>query len=516
MTNTISQPTVEATATAAQSAAFNFVFVRYAQTSIEVGTINAEQTADANNGNNVTVTLAGNSQYFALDHDRIDNSNRGDYHIRAGGATNDATKGVFIATIASNGVDWGYGAGTEYGAVSIGYRADNSLFASLNNSEGAELNSDISAAYFDFTRYTGAWVRNDGASIISAGTGAGTIHVTKNEDYTYTITIDGVNSTEDGVLLVTGGDNKPIYATAHALADGSGWVVGVHGTGTNGYNYVDEDFGFTYVPKGNTDTVFGQVNSDGSSSIANGDYEITKIGTGEYKLVIDGYTPADGALVLSAEGLDGANIDNIVSYQPTEEGDGWIIQTRDMPSGELEDAGLTTNPESLTDGLLDDPGASYVGASVASIIASYENAVDGNVLIAAHRAGYYESGDTILAENSLAAVEHSINLGVDILEVDIRRTSDGHYVLMHDDSIDRTTTGSGYVSNLTLAEIRAANLVIGDSGEVTDQLVPTLEELFSAIDGKAMARRWSTSTRSRSRTLPRSPTSEKLPALPTS
>lgn len=478
MTASTSQPTY--------SGAFNFAFVPFAagQNQIDAGNISVVQNAPSSNGNNVVLTLDGHSEFFALDHDRIDNSNRGDYHIRAGGATNDASNGIFIATIASNGVDWGFNDEMEYGTASIGYRDDQSLFVSVNNSKGSEYNSNISAAYFDFTRFLGAWVRNDGRGVVTGGEGRDKIHVTKNADNTYTVKIDGVNSTEDGVLLVTGGENKAQYAAARALPDGSGWVIGVHNNTADGWAYENEDFGFTYIPKDDPRATVGRVMSDGSTPVSDGGYTITKIGTGEYKLVIPGHTPADGALVLSAEGLDGANMDNVVSYAPSEDGKGWIIQTRDFPTGQLEDAGEYTVPEGL-DHMLDPIDPAYLGKPVEDIIASYEDATDNNVLVEAHRSNYYENGVRVRPENSLSAVDHALSLGVDILEMDFRKTSDGHWVIMHDESVNRTTNGSGNVGNMTLDQIRALNLKI-EGGAVTDEKVPTAEEVFAAIKGKAM------------------------------
>ncbi|TWF59313.1 tandem-95 repeat protein [Neorhizobium alkalisoli] len=467
------------------SGAFNFAFVSFNQGQIDAGNITANQIGGSNQDNNVLVTLEGHSEFFALDHGRIGDSNRGDYHVRAGGATNDFTRGVFIASVAQNGVDWGFDDGIEYGAAAIGIRSDNSVFVSVNNSLGNEYNTNVSVANFDFERYIGAWVRDNGHQITTAGQGSSRIHTQRNNDASYTIKIDGVNSLTDGVLLITGAENRAQYGAARPLADGSGWVIDVHDNVADGYANTGYEYGFTFIPKGDAYTTFGRVLSDGSSSVSNGNYTINKIGVGEYELYIDGKTPKDGALLVTSEGLDGANIDNVVSYQPMANGKGWIVQTRDFPSGQLEDAGLHVVPDGL-EHMNDAVDPHYVGASVDAIIASYEDAKDGNSLIAAHRMGYWENNTRILAENSLSSVERSISLGVDILETDLMRTKDGHYVLMHDGSINRTTTGSGNVSDLTLEQLRTYNLKIEGSNVVTDEKIPTVEELFAAIKGKAM------------------------------
>ncbi|MYK99802.1 MAG: glycerophosphodiester phosphodiesterase, partial [Gemmatimonadetes bacterium] len=58
-------------------------------------------------------------------------------------------------------------------------------------------------------------------------------------------------------------------------------------------------------------------------------------------------------------------------------------------------------------------------------------------------------------ENTLRAFEMALEIGVDEIELDLRSTRDGHLVVMHDDTVDRTTDGTGAIGDLTLAEIRA-------------------------------------------------------------
>lgn len=60
----------------------------------------------------------------------------------------------------------------------------------------------------------------------------------------------------------------------------------------------------------------------------------------------------------------------------------------------------------------------------------------------------------VAPENTLAAIQHGILAGSDALEVDVHVTTDGHLVLIHDDTVDRTTDGSGPVEAMTLSEIK--------------------------------------------------------------
>ncbi len=57
-------------------------------------------------------------------------------------------------------------------------------------------------------------------------------------------------------------------------------------------------------------------------------------------------------------------------------------------------------------------------------------------------------------ENTLPSFQSAIDIGVDVIETDVHLTKDGHFVILHDDFLERTTNGTGKVSNLTLSEIQ--------------------------------------------------------------
>ena len=103
-----------------------------------------------------------------------------------------------------------------------------------------------------------------------------------------------------------------------------------------------------------------------------------------------------------------------------------------------------------------------------------------DVLVIAHR------GDWRYApENSLEAVEHSIKNGVDVVEVDLQRTADGVLIIMHDATLDRTTSGKGKIAETSLEDIRKLTLRSG-CGTRTPHKVPTLEELLLATKGRVL------------------------------
>ena len=77
-------------------------------------------------------------------------------------------------------------------------------------------------------------------------------------------------------------------------------------------------------------------------------------------------------------------------------------------------------------------------------------------------------------------------LGAEMVELDVMKSKDGHYVIMHDQTVDRTTTGTGRVDELTLDELKELNLIVEDTGVITPQKIPTLEEAYAAVDDQIM------------------------------
>lgn len=88
------------------------------------------------------------------------------------------------------------------------------------------------------------------------------------------------------------------------------------------------------------------------------------------------------------------------------------------------------------------------------------------------------AGDNSILENTISSFKYGGRNGIWAMETDIRETSDGHFVCIHDATLDRTTTGTGNVSEKTLAEIRNFRIK-DDNGKATEDLVPTFEEYLS-------------------------------------
>ncbi len=100
-------------------------------------------------------------------------------------------------------------------------------------------------------------------------------------------------------------------------------------------------------------------------------------------------------------------------------------------------------------------------------------------LVVAHR-----GGAALAPENTLGAFANAIQLGVDMVECDVHLSKDGHVIVMHDAEVSRTTNGRGYISDLTLAELKQLNAAAKFPGGYAAQTIPTLGELLDLVKGK--------------------------------
>jgi len=98
--------------------------------------------------------------------------------------------------------------------------------------------------------------------------------------------------------------------------------------------------------------------------------------------------------------------------------------------------------------------------------------LDADVVLVAHRGGIVPD----YPENTLAAFRRAIASGVDAIELDLRSTRDGHIVVLHDETVNRTTNGRGQVANLSLAELKKLDAGGGER-------IPTYEEVLQLVAG---------------------------------
>ncbi|WP_300529947.1 glycerophosphodiester phosphodiesterase family protein [Maricaulis sp.] len=106
----------------------------------------------------------------------------------------------------------------------------------------------------------------------------------------------------------------------------------------------------------------------------------------------------------------------------------------------------------------------------------------GATMLAAHRAGPRAG----LPENAISTIRANAGLGVLYAEIDVAQTADGQLFLMHDDTLDRTTTGSGRYDDRDWSEIAGLQLV-DDDGNTVAETIPTLSDAFAAARDTGLA-----------------------------
>jgi glycerophosphoryl diester phosphodiesterase len=109
-----------------------------------------------------------------------------------------------------------------------------------------------------------------------------------------------------------------------------------------------------------------------------------------------------------------------------------------------------------------------------------QNPASKNIMVAAHRGDWRNA-----PENSIPALQNTIKMGVDIMELDLNKTKDGHLIVLHDRTLDRSTTGKGKPGDYTLEEIKKFRLRNG-MGRPTKNLIPTFKEMLEIAKGKIL------------------------------
>ncbi|MCL5958436.1 MAG: glycerophosphodiester phosphodiesterase [Chloroflexi bacterium] len=87
-------------------------------------------------------------------------------------------------------------------------------------------------------------------------------------------------------------------------------------------------------------------------------------------------------------------------------------------------------------------------------------------------------------ENTMASFQKGVDLGADLIELDVHLSKDGELVVMHDPTVDRTTNGKGWIKDLTLKEIRMLDAGVRFDPRFAGQKVPTLEEVLHWARGR--------------------------------
>ncbi|MCZ2260812.1 glycerophosphodiester phosphodiesterase family protein [Sporosarcina sp. G11-34] len=105
-----------------------------------------------------------------------------------------------------------------------------------------------------------------------------------------------------------------------------------------------------------------------------------------------------------------------------------------------------------------------------------ENTLVQRPIVAAHR-----GVPSLTPENTMVSFELAYDLGADLIEIDLQQTKDNQLVVIHDATVNRTTNGTGKVSDFTLDEIRQLDAGIKFSEEFAGEKIPTLTEFLQAF-----------------------------------
>jgi glycerophosphoryl diester phosphodiesterase len=135
-------------------------------------------------------------------------------------------------------------------------------------------------------------------------------------------------------------------------------------------------------------------------------------------------------------------------------------------------AGDTVRAGIMMQGMIAAVALALAGVSVSGS-AFAENA--SVPLVAAHR-----GGSLLWPENSLLAFRNALGLGADYVEFDVHLSRDGEVVVIHDPTLERTSTGHGPVRERSLEELKTVRLK-DYTGAVTEETIPTLDEVASLV-----------------------------------
>ncbi len=102
--------------------------------------------------------------------------------------------------------------------------------------------------------------------------------------------------------------------------------------------------------------------------------------------------------------------------------------------------------------------------------------MNNHVMIQAHR-----GASAYAPENTLPSFQLAVDMGADGIECDIHLSKDGRFIVCHDDKVDRTSNGTGSISDLTLAEIKSLDFGAKYDAKFAGTSAPTLEEMLDVV-----------------------------------
>ncbi len=96
----------------------------------------------------------------------------------------------------------------------------------------------------------------------------------------------------------------------------------------------------------------------------------------------------------------------------------------------------------------------------------------------------HKGASGIAPENTIVAFQKALDLGVDMIELDVRHTKDEEIIVFHDSTLERTTNGRGLVEDKTLSEIKELDAGSWFHPDYVGEKIPTLKEVLDLVDGR--------------------------------
>lgn len=242
------------------------------------------------------------------------------------------SQGILMTTVRQNARNGYYGT-AEVAHVNLfdGHAEDVLQIATSRAYNGGEYNVNVAAAHFPFADgWIGSHVRENGALLEHYGVAPA--NVVQTAAGRYQVAVDGVDSQNDGMLFAVGGENGSDYISAAPLADGTGWDVVIRDATATTFNAMKSArWSFVYVDYDAPGLVGGRISAAGGVIHREGGFSITHPSVGVYQILVSGYTPADGVLLLNIAEHETSGItapdDNIISYEAA--GNLFVVNVRD-------------------------------------------------------------------------------------------------------------------------------------------------------------------------------------------
>lgn len=126
--------------------------------------------------------------------------------------------------------------------------------------------------------------------------------------------------------------------------------------------------------------------------------------------------------------------------------------------------------------------------SALAVAGSTDLAVSGTTQALSVDVHAHRGGAALAPENTLAAVRNALALGADVIELDLHVSRDGAVVVIHDATLDRTTTGRGFVRETALADLQRLDAGTWFHARYAGERVPTLREVLEVVRGSGDGR----------------------------